>query len=69
VVDAVMLESRSPTEIARLHGSPAYVGEPVKLQFVDDYVRVVGRDGSLIRELVLDAGRDNQPRLQSSTMT
>jgi hypothetical protein len=47
----------------------AHVGEPVKLLIADDYVRVVGQDGSLLRELVLDAGRDYQPRLHSSTMT
>jgi hypothetical protein len=47
----------------------AHIGEPVKLLIADDYVRVVGQDGSLLRELVIDAGRDYQPRLHSSTMT
>jgi hypothetical protein len=47
----------------------AHVGQPVKLLIADDYVRVVGEDGSLLRELVLDAGRDHQPRLHSSTMS
>jgi transposase InsO family protein len=47
----------------------AHSGEAVKLLIADDYVRVLGQDGSLLRELVLDAGRDYQPRLHSSTMT
>jgi transposase InsO family protein len=47
----------------------AHAGEPVKLLIADDHVRVVGQDGSLIRELVLDAGRDYQPRLHSSSMS
>ena len=47
----------------------AHIGEPVKLLIADDHVRVVGQDGSLLRELVLDGGRDYQPRLHSSTMT
>ncbi len=47
----------------------AHIGEPVKLLIANDHVRVVGQDGSLLRELVLDAGRDYQPRLHSSTMT
>jgi len=47
----------------------AHVGQPVKLLIADDYVRVVGEDGSLLRELVLDAGRDYQPRLHLSTMS
>jgi transposase InsO family protein len=47
----------------------SHAGQPVKLLIADGYVRVVGEDGSLLRELVLDAGRDYQPRLHSSTMT
>jgi hypothetical protein len=47
----------------------AHIGEPVRLLIANDYVRVVGQDGSLLRELVLDAGRDYQPRLNSSTMS
>jgi hypothetical protein len=47
----------------------AHTGKPVKLLIADDYVRVVGADGSLLRELVLDPARDYQPRLHSSTMT
>ena len=35
----------------------------------DDRVRVVGANGSLLRELVLDADRDYQPRLHSSPMS
>jgi hypothetical protein len=41
----------------------------VKLLIADDDVRVVGVDGSLLRELVLDPARDYQPGLHSSTMT
>ncbi len=47
----------------------SHAGQPVRLLIADDYVRVVGEDGSLLRELVLDAGRDYQPRLHSSTMS
>jgi hypothetical protein len=47
----------------------AHVGRPVKLLIADDYVRIVAEDGSLLRELVLDAGRDYQPRLHLSTMS
>lgn len=47
----------------------AHVGEEVRLLIADDRVRVVGHDGSLIRELVLDARRDYQPRLHSSSMS
>jgi hypothetical protein len=47
----------------------AHVGERVKLLVADDYVRVVAADGHLLRELVIDPGRDYQPRLHSSTMT
>jgi hypothetical protein len=47
----------------------AHVGERVKLLVADDYVRVIGADGRLLRELVIDPGRDYQPRLHSSTMT
>jgi hypothetical protein len=44
----------------------SHAGEPVRLLIADDYVRA---NGSLLRELVLDAGRDYQPRLHSSTMS
>lgn len=47
----------------------SHAGEPVRLLIADDYVRVVREDGSLLRELVLDAARDYQPRLHSSTMS
>lgn len=47
----------------------SYTGEAVRLLIADDHVRVVRADGSLLRELVLDAGRDYQPRLHSSTMS
>jgi transposase InsO family protein len=47
----------------------SYAGEAVRLLIADDYVRVVRADGSLLRELVLDAARDYQPRLHSSTMS
>ena len=47
----------------------AHAGEAVQLLIADDYVRVVRADGSLLRELVLDADRDYQPRLHSSTMS
>lgn len=47
----------------------SHAGEPVRLLIAADYVRVVRADGSLLRELVLDAGRDYQPRLHSSTMS
>jgi hypothetical protein len=35
----------------------------------DDHVRVVRRDGSLLRELVLDVSRDYQPQRDSSVMS
>jgi transposase InsO family protein len=47
----------------------AHAGEPIRVLIADDHVRVVGQDGSLLRELVLDADRDYQARLHSSTMT
>jgi transposase InsO family protein len=47
----------------------AHAGEPVRLLIADDHVRVVAEDGSLLRELILDAGRDYQPRLHSSPMS
>jgi hypothetical protein len=43
----------------------AHPSEPVKHLIADDHVRVVGQDGALIRELVLDVRRDYQPRLHS----
>lgn len=47
----------------------AYTGERVKLLIADDRVRVIRADGSLLRELVIDAARDYQPRLSSSSMS
>ena len=47
----------------------AHAGEEVRLLIADAHVRVVGTDGSLLRELVLDADRDYQPRLHSSSMS
>jgi len=47
----------------------AHAGRTVKLLVANDYVRVVSEDGSLIRELTLDPGRDYQPRLRSSAMS
>jgi transposase InsO family protein len=47
----------------------AHAGEPVRLLIAEDHVRVVAEDGSLLRELILDAGRDYQPRLHSSPMS
>jgi hypothetical protein len=41
----------------------AHAGETVRLLIADDHVRVVRRDGSLLRELVLDVSRDYQPLL------
>jgi hypothetical protein len=41
----------------------------VRLLIADDHVRVVGVDGSLLRELILDADRDYQARLHSSPMS
>lgn len=43
----------------------AHAGKEVRLLIADARVRVVGTDGSLLRELVLDADRDYQPRLHS----
>lgn len=47
----------------------AHVGKPVRLLIADDYVRVVGEDGSLLRELNIDPARDYQPQLHSSPMS
>ena len=47
----------------------AYAGEPVRLLIAGEHIRVVRRDGSLLRELILDARRDYQPLLHSSTMS
>ena len=47
----------------------AHAGQEVRLLIADDRVRVVGADGSLLRELVLDADRDYQSRLHSSPMS
>ncbi len=47
----------------------AHTGREVRLLIADDRVRVVAEDGSLLRELVLDADRDYQPRLHSSAMS
>ncbi|MEX1278973.1 MAG: IS481 family transposase [Chloroflexota bacterium] len=47
----------------------AHAGQPVRLLIADAYVRVVREDGSLLRELTIDPGRDYQPRLHSSPMS
>lgn len=47
----------------------AHAGEPVRLLIADDYVRVVGQDGLLLRELNIDSARDYQPQLHSSPMS
>ena len=47
----------------------AHAGQEVRLLIADDHVRVVGVDGSLLRELILDADRDYQARLHSSPMS
>ena len=47
----------------------AHAGKEVRLLIADDHVRVVGADGSLLRELILDADRDYQARLHSSPMS
>lgn len=46
-----------------------YEGERVKLLIANDRVRVVRADGTLPRELVIDAARDYQPRLSSSSIS
>jgi transposase InsO family protein len=58
--------------LSRLHHigvGKAHVGERVRLLIADDRVRVVGADGALLRELVIDVERDYQPRLHSSAMS
>lgn len=58
--------------LSRLHHigvGKAHVGEEVRLLIADDRVRVVGADGALLRELVIDTDRDYQPRLHSSVMS
>ena len=47
----------------------AHAGREVRLLIADAHVRVVAADGTLLRELVLDADRDYQPRRHSSTMS
>jgi transposase InsO family protein len=48
----------------------AHAGKEVRVLIADDRVRVVGAaDGVLLRDLVIDAARDYQPRLHSSTMS
>jgi hypothetical protein len=47
----------------------AHIGERVTVLIADDQVRVIGADGTLLRELVIDPARDYQPRLTSSTMS
>lgn len=47
----------------------AHPCEPVRLLIADAFVRVVRADGSLLRELTIDASRDYQPRLHSSPMS
>jgi hypothetical protein len=43
----------------------AHTGKRVKLLIADDHVRVVGPDGLLLRDFVLDPAPDYQPRLHS----
>ena len=40
----------------------ANAGVPVRLLVANKHVRVIREDGSLLRELVLDPGRDYQPQ-------
>jgi len=40
----------------------AHAGVPVRLLVANKHVRVIREDGSLLRELVLDPGRDYQPQ-------
>ena len=47
----------------------AHAGREVRLLIADAHVRVVATDGTLLRELVIDADRDYQPRLHSFTMS
>jgi transposase InsO family protein len=47
----------------------AHAGKEVRLLIADAHIRVVDTNGSLLRELVLDADRDYQPRLHSSPMS
>lgn len=47
----------------------AHAGREVRLLIADAHVRIVAADGSLLRELVIDADRDYQARLNSSTMS
>jgi len=47
----------------------AHAGKEVRLLIADAHIRVVDTNGSLLRELVLDADRDYQPRLHSSSMS
>ena len=47
----------------------AHAGEPVRLLIADAHVPVMREDGSLLRELTIDASRDYQPRLHSSPMS
>lgn len=47
----------------------AHAGKDVRLLIADAHIRVVDTNGSLLRELVLDADRDYQPRLHSSSMS
>jgi hypothetical protein len=47
-----------------------HAGKEVRLLIADDRVRVVSTtDGALLRELTIDADRDYQPRLHSSSMS
>jgi hypothetical protein len=47
----------------------AHAGKEVRMLIADAHVRVVAADGTLLRELVLDADRDYQARPSSSTMS
>ena len=73
VVDAVLIEKRSPTEIARAHGISrswlyALIArvrgggyEAVHLLVAGAQVRIVTEEGELLRAPTIDPTRDYQP--------
>ena len=73
VVDAVLIEKRSPTEIAKAHGISrswlyALIArvrgggyEAVNLLVAGAQVRIVTEQGELLRALTIDPTRDYQP--------
>jgi hypothetical protein len=60
---------RSLSRLRHIGLGRAHAGKQVRLPIADAHVRVVDTDGSLLRELVLDADRDYQPSLRSSSMS